>query len=243
MAELSILIPTRNDAGTLALSVKELDRVVAQASMFAEVLIVDDQSEDGTIDAAVELAHEFPNLHLRVFRRTLDRPSFGGLLRYALAHAEGRYCAVVSGDGTDPVDLLPEMLRSLREGAMLAICSRYIRPGDDRTVGRSYRLYQAMYRTAIRGVLGSRVPDSTYGFRAFNRVFVQSLGLSATRFDVFPEMTFKVLLSGGSIAHLAGSPQPVGVGGAEKFKLPNEVLGYAAVLTRAALHRAGLRWF
>ena len=85
--------------------------------------------------------------------------------------------------------------------------------------------------------------DSTYGFRAFNRIYVLALGLSSNRFNVCPEMTFKVLLSGADVDYVAGSPQPVGVGGAEKFKLPNEILGYTWVLVRAALHRVGIRWF
>jgi dolichol-phosphate mannosyltransferase len=223
--------------------VRDLDRVVAQASIFAEVLVIDDASEDDTVDAAVRLAEQYPNLHVRVFTRNLTRPSFGGLIRYGLAHASGRYCAIVSADGSDPVGLLPEMLKCLRGGATMTICSRYIRPEDARAVGRTYRLYQSIYRAAIKALLGTEVTDSTYGFRAFNRIYVLALGTSSNRFNIFPEMTFKVIESGGTIDYLAGSPQPVGVGGSEKFKLPNEILGYASVLGRAALHRAGIRWF
>ena len=160
-----------------------------------------------------------------------------------MAHASGRYCAIVSADGSDPVALLPEMLKRLRGGATMTICSRFIRPEDVRAVGRRYRVYQTVYRAAIKALLGQEVTDSTYGFRAFNRIYVLALGTSSNRFNIFPEMTFKVLESGGTTEYLAGSPQPVGVGGSEKFKLPNEILGYAAVLSRAALHRVGFRWF
>lgn len=217
--------------------------MIAQASIFAEVLLIDDASDDGTVETAVRLGEEFPNLHLRVFRRSVEKPSFGGLIRYGMAHATGRYCAIVSADGSDPVDLLPEMLRKLRGGATMVICSRYIRSDDARRVGARYRLYQKIYRSAIKLLIGSEVTDSTYGFRAFNRIHVLELGTSANRFNIFPEMTLKVIESGGTIEYLAGAPQPVGVGGSEKFKLPNEILGYAGVLGRAALHRVGVRWF
>ncbi len=223
---------------------RDLDRVVAQGSIFAEVLVIDDSSEDDTLDVAVRLADEHPNLHVRVFERSLDRPSFGGLVRYGLAHASGRYCAIVSADGSDPVDLLPEMLKRLRAGATMAICSRFIRPEDTHSVGPTYRLYQSVYRTGIKLLLGREVTDSTYGFRAFNRIHILELGLSANRFNIFPEMTFKVLESGGTVEYIPGAQQPVGVGGSEKFKLPNEILGYAGVLVRAWLHRTGAaRWF
>lgn len=205
--------------------------------------MIDDGSADGSSQVAVELAERYPNLHVRVFVRELKRPSFGGLIRYGMAHAVGRYCAVVSGDGSDPVALLPEMLKRLRGGATMTVCSRYIRLEDAQAVGRSYRIYQAVYRTAAKALVGQEVTDSTYGFRAFNRLYILALGTSSNRFNIFPEMTFKVLESGGTIEYLAGSRQPVGVGGSEKFKLPYEILGYASVLGRAALHRVGVRWF
>jgi len=184
---------------------RDLDRVVAQASIFGEVLVVDEGSDDGTLETARRLAEQYPNLHVRIFTRELVRPSFGGLLRYGMAHASGRYCAVVSADGSDPVDLLPEMLRRLRGGATMTVCSRYIRPEDARRVGRTYRVYQSVYRTAVKVLLGQEVTDSTYGFRAFNRLYIQALGTSSNRFNIFPEMTFKVIESGGTIEYLAGS--------------------------------------
>lgn len=217
--------------------------MIAQASIFAEVLIVDDASDDATVETAVRLASEHPNLHVRVFKRDVAKPSFGALVRYGLAHAAGRFCVIVSADGTDPVHLLPEMLKRLRGGATMTIVSRYIRPQDTRTVGTAYRLYQSIYRVAIKLLLGREVTDSTYGFRAFNRIHILELGLAANRFNIFPEMTFKVLESGGTVEYVPGAQQPVGVGGSEKFKLPNEIVGYAAVLGRAGLHRAGVRWF
>jgi glycosyltransferase involved in cell wall biosynthesis len=239
-----VIVPARNDAGTLPKAIGDLDRIVAQASIFAEVLVVDDASEDGTIAVAAQLAESHPNLHVRIFTRDSIRLSFGGLIRYGMAHASGRYCAIVSSDATDPVELLPDMLKRLRGGATMVVCSRYIRPEDTRHVGRAYRVYQRIYRASAKALLRQEVTDSTYGFRAFNRQYIQAIGTSANRFNIFPEMTFKVLESGGRIEYLSGAPQPVGVGGSEKFKLPNEILGYAAVLGRAALHRSGaLRWF
>jgi hypothetical protein len=88
------------------------------------------------------------------------------------------------------------------------------------------------------------VTENPYRFLEFKRHYIQAVGTSANRLNIFPEMTFKVLGSGGTIEYLSGAPQPVGIGGSEKFKLPHEIFGYAAVLGRAALHRSGvLRWF
>jgi len=206
------------------------------------VLIVDDASTDGTVELSAALSQRLPELHIRVLQRSKPNPGFGAMVRYGVAHSSGRYCAFVAPDGTDPVSLLPTMVQQLREGRQLVICSRYL-TDDGATVSRRYRVYQRIYRSAIRLLLGREITDSTNGFRAFDRVFIQALGLSSNRFSVCPEMTFKATLAGGEVGYLPGQPLPRPGAGSEKFKLSNEIAGYGIVLVRAALHRLGIRWF
>jgi polyisoprenyl-phosphate glycosyltransferase len=217
--------------------------VVLPAAVSVEVLIVDDASSDGTVGLAVELSQRFPELHLRVLQRSRVNPGFGALVRYGVAHASGRYCVLVAPDGTDPVELIPTMVMELRQGKQMVICSRFLDSEGGAAVSPRYRLYQRIYRRAIRILLGRRITDSTNGFRAFDRVFMQAIGLASNRFSVCPEMTFKTMLAGGSIGYLAGQPLPLPGTGSEKFKLSNEIAGYALVLLRATLHRLGIRWF
>jgi glycosyltransferase involved in cell wall biosynthesis len=206
-------------------------------------LIVDDASTDGTVEVAAQLGQRYPELHVRVLQRSRANPGFGALVRYGIAHASGRYCALVAPDGTDPVELIPRMVMELRGGKQMVICSRYLASADGEGVPPRYRLYQRVYRAAIRILLGREITDSTNGFRAFDRVFMQAVGLSSTRFSVCPEMTFKTMLAGGEIGYLPGQPLPRPGAGSEKFKLSNEIAGYALVLLRAAAHRLGVRWF
>ena len=56
-------------------------------------------------------------------------------------------------------------------------------------------------------------------------------------------MTFKATLAGGDVGYLPASRSPRPGAGSEKFKLSNEIAGYAGVLARATLHRFGIRWF
>jgi dolichol-phosphate mannosyltransferase len=217
--------------------------VLLPAAVTAEVLLVDDASTDGTVQVAAELSRRFPELHMRVLQRSEENPGFGALVRYGVAHSAGRYCAIVAPDGTDPVELIPRMVQELRGGRQMVICSRYLEDDDGAAISRRYRIYQRIYRTGIRLLLGREITDSTNGFRAFDRVFVQAIGLSSNRFSVAPEMTFKATLAGGDVGYLPGQPLPRAGAGSEKFKLSNEIAGYAVVLLRAALHRIGVRWF
>ncbi len=108
---------------------------------------------------------------------------------------------------------------------------------------RRFHVYQDVYRRAIRLALGVDIPDSTYGFRAFNRTFVTALGMTAHSFAVCPEITFKVLLGGGRVERVPGAQTGPMYADQPKFRLRNELGGYALTLLRAALHRAGVRWF
>lgn len=242
--ETSVVIPTLDDAGTLAQTVERLNRHLAVTSAATEVLIVDAGSADGTLAVAGELADRFPLLHMRVLVQDRERRAgFGDLLRLGVAYAQGRYCVVVMPDARDPLELIPKMLSELRSGAHLVLCSRYEgRDVPTSNLPRRFRWYQALYRRAVRAALGVDVPDSTYGFRAFNRTFVLALGLTGHRMSVCSEITFKVLLAGGETRRLPGAPTGPMLSEQWKFRLGNELSGYALMLGRASLHRAGLRW-
>lgn len=243
MFELSVLICSHNEAHVLERCLRSLHASLLHESISTEVIIVDNGSDDGTVDLAVKLSAKLPELHMRVLERAGDRGGYGSMVRYGLAHSSGRYCALVAADGSDPVDLIARMVTELRRGHQLVICSRYEASASGAAIAWRYRVYQTVYRRAIRLFLGARISDSTNGFRAFDRAFIQSLGLSSTKLSVCPEMTFKALLSGGRVAYVPGQPTLRPGEGTSKFTLSHEIVGYGVALARAALHRAGLRWF
>jgi polyisoprenyl-phosphate glycosyltransferase len=243
MPELSIILPSFNEENELPAALEKLHDVVTQASLDVETIVLDDESQDKTLEVATDLVARYPALRVRVFHHVRQRVGFGAVARFGIAHARGRYCCFVSADGVDPVELIPEFVKRLRAGAHQVQCSRYIREEDARAVPRKYRIYQSVYRKLIRWLLGREITDSTYAFRAFDRVYVQALGLTSNRFSLCPEITFKIVLSGGRSELVPGKPAPFHAGGSNKFKLANETLGYGYVLLRAWMHQRKLWWF
>lgn len=244
MPELSIIMACVNEERLLPSAVETLNNVVTQASLDVEVIVLDDESEDDTLQVATNLVERYPALHIRVFHRIRHRRGYGAVVRFGMAYATGRYCCFVSADGLDPVDLIPEFVKRLRDGALHVQVSRYIRSEDRRNVQWKFRMYQVIYRALIRLLLGQSITDSTYGFRAFHRAYVMALGASSNRFNICPEITFKMLLSGARMDYMPGQPHPYRGGGSTKFQLPRETIGYAYVLIRAWVHRLNLiYWF
>jgi len=241
--ESSIIIPTLNDAATLAPTVELLNRVVASTGAAGEVLIVDAGSEDETLAEASRLADRYPLLHIRVLVRDQARAGFGSLVRLGVAYAQGRFCVLVMPDARDPLDLIPKMIGELRGGAHLVLCSRFEGDRAGANLPRRFVVYQAIYHRAIRILLGLDIPDSTYGFRAFNRTFVQALGLTGRRMSVCSEITFKVVLARGEMTRVTGGPTGPMLRDQSKFRLGNELGGYALTLARAKLHTMGVSWF
>lgn len=241
--ETSIVIPTLDDAATLAATVERLNRVMASVGTATEVLIVDAGSRDGTLTEAARLADRLPLLHMRVLVQDRATGGFGSLVRLGVAYSQGRFCVLVMPDARDPIDLIPKMVAELRAGSHLVLCSRFEDTPGVANLPRRFAVYQTIYRRAIRLMLGVDIPDSTYGFRAFNRTFVQALGLTGRRMAVCSEITFKVLLAGGQTSRVAGGPTGPMLREQSKFRLGNELSGYALTLLRARLHQLGLSWF
>ena len=243
IVETSVLVPTLEDARTLAPTLEELNRIIVATGVATEVIVVDANSKDGTIAVATEMADRLPLLHMRVLVLDRSESGFGRLVRLGMAYAQGRHCFIVMPQARDPLDQLPKMLAELRKGTHLVLCSRYEDKAGTSSVPTRFRVYQAIYRRSIRVVLGEDIPDSTYGFRGFNRTFVLALGLTARSMAVCPEITFKVLLAGGVISRVAGAQSGPTLHEQSKFRLSNELGGYVRVLGRAGLHRLGVRWF
>lgn len=245
IVETSVLVPTLEDAPTLATTLRELNNVIVATGVATEVIVVDAGSRDGTLAIASQMADELPLLHIRILVQDRTQPGFGRLIRLGTAYAQGRHCFIVMPDGRDPLEQLPRMLGELRRGAHLVLCSRYEEDAGSSgsQVPARFRAYQALYRRAIRVGLGEDIPDSTYGFRGFNRTFLQALGLTSSSFAVCPEITFKVMLAGGEVRRVPGAQAAPMLHQQSKFRLHNELAGYLMTLVRASLHRSGLRWF
>jgi len=166
-----VVIPTYNERDNLA-------GVVARALELpdVDVLVVDDDSPDGTGALADELARA--NARIRVIHRTGDRgfgPSYVAGFRAALDLQADVVCQMDADGSHDPSQL--ERLVSALADADVAQGSRYV-PGArlyDWPVSR--RLLSRAGNGYVRLVTGATVRDTTSGFRAFRRAALQRLPL------------------------------------------------------------------
>jgi dolichol-phosphate mannosyltransferase len=166
-----VVVPTYDEAANIT---ELLDRVLA-AAPGVDVLVVDDNSPDGT--AGLVAAH--PEIGRRV--HLLVRPGKAGLgaaYRAGFTWALNRgYVAVVQMDAdlSHPPERVPDLIAAL-EGHDVAVGSRYVRGGGVANWTLSRRAISRAGNVYVAAVLGLRVRDATAGFKAFRAPALVAIG-------------------------------------------------------------------
>lgn len=165
-----VVMPTYNEAKSLAGTVEGL---LVQASGF-DLLIVDDNSQDGTARIADSLSLK----HGRV--SVLHRPQKLGLGPAYLdgfrhAFAEGYEVVVeMDADGSHRAEDLEGLLLAI-QNADLVIGSRWITGGSVQNWPLSRQLLSKFGNLYARVLLGTKIHDMTSGFRAYRAEFLKGL--------------------------------------------------------------------
>jgi hypothetical protein len=241
MNEISIVVPCPQSAAVLPPFFDALaEHLMANPSDVDVIVVMSDQSEH-PVEILDDVRSRYPWLQLHLLQRVGVAGRFGALARFGIAYSTSRYIVLVSPYGEDDLHAMNAMLREVRQGAQIAQATRYATPEDSLIVPLRFRAYQYVYRRMVRLLLGQELTDTTYGFKMFDRVFVQALGLTQNGYSVCPEITLKGLLANGRVVHVPTTPQqPHAV---SDFRLLREGLGYLWLLGRGTAHRIGVPWF
>jgi dolichol-phosphate mannosyltransferase len=188
------VVPTYNEVENLP----ELIRRLEGLDLDLHVLVVDDNSPDGTGQLAEELAATRAWLHV------MHRPGKQGLgtayvegFRYALENGFEAIGEMDADLSHDPA-YLPAMLGAL-ENADLVLGSRYQPGGGVRNWGPLRKVISQGGSLYARMVLGVRVRDLTGGFKLFRRRVLEGLNLDTVRSNGYSfqiEMTYRALRRG-----------------------------------------------
>lgn len=197
-----LIIPTYNELSNLErivrASLPELERAAPGAH---RILIVDDNSPDGTGQVADALARELPVVEV------LHRPAKGGLGQAYLAGfaraLEGGAELLVEMDADFSHDprYLPTLIAAAEE-ADLVLGSRYVEGGGVRDWGLVRQLISRGGGVYARLILGVHVRDLTGGFKCIRRSVLEAIDLPSVRAEgyVFQiEVTYRALLAGFTV--------------------------------------------
>jgi dolichol-phosphate mannosyltransferase len=124
-APVSIIVPTYREAQNLPELIRRLTAACAAADLPAEIIIVDDNSQDGTEEAVAELAREHA---VRLLVRTTERGLSSAVLA-GFAEATHERFVVLDADLQHPPEMVPQLVARLDDGCDFVIGTRYAKGG------------------------------------------------------------------------------------------------------------------
>ncbi len=168
--KVSIVVPTYNERDNVRPLCDGIREAIGSAWDY-EVIVVDDNSPDGTADVVREMAAADPRI--RLLQRA-GKLGLGTAVADGFRLAEGDYWIMMDADLSHRPEELPKMLRALSD-ADIVIGSRYVAGGGV----QNWPLWrQAVSRGASgmgRVIVGLSVRDLTSGFGAFRRRWMEPL--------------------------------------------------------------------
>ncbi|MBT0568137.1 polyprenol monophosphomannose synthase [Williamsia sp. CHRR-6] len=196
-----VIIPTYDERENLPSIVDRLRTSLHDV----HVLVVDDNSPDGTGDLADALAAADDRIH--VMHRT-EKSGLGGAYLAGFAWALEREYAVIvemDADGSHAPEQLARLLERINAGADLVIGSRYVPGGKLVNWPTRRKLLSQGANTYSRLALGVRVRDITAGYRAYRREVLEKIDLASVEsagycFQI--DLAWRTIQAGFSVAEV-----------------------------------------
>jgi dolichol-phosphate mannosyltransferase len=181
---ISIVIPTYNERENITPLVERLSRVMAGRGY--EILLVDDNSSDGTVDIAAELAARYP---VKVLVRKRERGLATAVL-HGFKYARGNIIGVMDADLQHPPEVNAALLKALENGADMAVASRYVPGGGCPNWGLVRRVISKGALSLAHLFLPTtrKVKDPMSGFFMFKREGLEQIVFQPTGYKILLEM-------------------------------------------------------
>jgi dolichol-phosphate mannosyltransferase len=183
---LSLVVPTYNERDRLPELVRAIFAAYAAGGVAGELVIVDDNSPDGTGQVADDLAtrHRITVVH------RAGKLGLGTAVIDGFKASDSQFVGVIDADLSHPPELVPRMLEVMqREGADVVIGSRYVPGGGTRNWELS-RVLMSKFACVLARRL-TPVRDATSGFFIMKRELAEGVTISAGGFKICLELLIR----------------------------------------------------
>jgi len=193
-----VIIPTYNERD----NVGPITRAVLDLEPRADLLVVDDNSPDGTGQLADELAAKEPRIQVlhREKKQGLGR-AYLHAFRWGLEHGY-QYLVEMDADFSHDPKYLPQLLDAAQAGADVVVGSRWVRGGGTVNWGPGRQLVSRGGSLYARTILGVQLRDLTAGFMCFSRKVLEAIDLGAVQSSGYAfqiELKYRALKSGFTV--------------------------------------------
>jgi dolichol-phosphate mannosyltransferase len=185
--ELSLIVPTYNESENIKTLVERVHKSLSDYNY--ELIVVDDNSPDGTAELAKSLSSKYP---IQVIVRTNER----GLASAVVAgfkQSKGDILGVIDADLQHPPEFIPNLMTGIKQGADVVIASRYIKGGaiEGWTLKRKIISVGAKIPASVVLSAARKIKDPLSGFFLFRKEVIEGTELSPTGYKILLEVLVK----------------------------------------------------
>src|SRR3972149_3442946 len=185
--DLTVVIPTYNEAKNIPILVERIFKVFREHTLDGELIIVDDNSPDGTWEVAQQLKGTYNNLE--VLRR-FDKRGLSSAVLAGIQLARGNIIGVMDADLSHPPDNIPELAKPIISGESdFVIGSRYVEGGDVENWPFARKVSSKLATLVARAL--THVKDPMSGFFFFRKDVIEGVELSPEGFKIGLEILVK----------------------------------------------------
>lgn len=187
MYDLTVIIPTYNEEANIRNIVIEVDAVFKRNNLNGEILVVDDNSPDGTISIVNEIKKTKPNVNIIV--RLADH-GLSQSVAEGFVHCSSDILVVIDADFSHPPALIPTMYHEIMGGNDIVIGSRYMDGGGIKKWPVKRRII-SLGATFLGRLLFPDVSDPVSGFFAVRKSVVAKARLKPRGYKILLEVLGK----------------------------------------------------
>jgi len=186
--EASLVIPTYNESDNIAKIVEETLKISAESGLDLELVLVDDNSPDGTGKLAEELSLKYPG-KIKVIHRA-GKQGLSSAIREGISSAAKGIVVVTDADMSHEMKKIPALVGPIARGeASLCIGSRYVPGGSIKNWGF---VRKVISRGAIILSLPlTRIKDPVSGFFALDKSIIRDVELNSQGYKILLEIIVK----------------------------------------------------
>jgi glycosyltransferase involved in cell wall biosynthesis len=194
---LSVLVPVFNERHVVEASLRRVLALQDELISSLEVIVVDDQSTDGTWEILQRLAD---NDHRLVLLRNPQNMGKGAALRNAIAHSTGDISIVHDADlEYDPSDIPSLLVPFAKEGADAVFGSRYLSAPYRRALMHRHTTINKILTSASNWLTDLSLTDLETCYKAIKTDLLKSIPLRSNDFRFEVEITFKLAKRGARV--------------------------------------------
>jgi dolichol-phosphate mannosyltransferase len=202
--KLSIVIPAYNEAESIGETIEELVSVLSQKQLAYEILVVNDNSKDNTLEVLEALKLKYPSLNYV----TNGGPNgFGYAVRFGLERFSGDCVAVMMADLSDsPHDLVKFYDTMLAGDYDCVFGSRFMKGGKTIDYPAVKKVINRVANAIIRMVMNIKYNDTTNAFKLYKRHTIEGLKpFLSPHFNLTIELPLKAIIRGFNFAVVPNS--------------------------------------